>query len=92
MDETNEMAFITGEKLVVDTIERDRDVATTVAIGVKSPLEVDHKTVDLGVAAGQLKFAGGTLRDVVRLGNDYSILHAAVTGHISSYASVGAIP
>jgi hypothetical protein len=34
MDETDEMAFITGEKLVVDTIERDRDVATTIAIGV----------------------------------------------------------
>jgi hypothetical protein len=64
------MAFIAGEKLVVDPIERDRDVATTVAIGVKSPLEVDHKTIDRFVAAGQLKFAGGTLGDVARMGNN----------------------
>jgi hypothetical protein len=64
------MAFIAGEELVVDPIEWDGDVAATIAIGVKSPLEVDHKTVDRFVAAGQLKFAGGTLGDVAHLGND----------------------
>ena len=70
MGQTNEMAFITGEKLVVDPIEWDGDVAATIAIGVKSPPKVDHKTIDRRVAAAQLKFAGGTWGDIARLGND----------------------
>jgi hypothetical protein len=92
MGKTNKMALVTGEKLVVDPIEWDGDVAATIAIGVKSPLEVDHKTIHRRAAAAQPKFAGGTWGDVARLGNDQSFLHATVSRHVSSCASVGAIP
>jgi hypothetical protein len=70
MGEADEVPFVVGEKLVVSPIERDRDMATTVAIRIKSPLEVDHKTIDHGAPAAQLEFSGGTLGDVARLGND----------------------
>jgi hypothetical protein len=69
MGEADEMAFIAGEKLVFDPIEWNRDVAAAVAVGVKSPLKVDHKTVDRVEAADQLKFAGGAMGYIARLGN-----------------------
>jgi hypothetical protein len=63
------MALIAGEKLVFDPIEWDGDVATAVDVGVKSAFEVDHKTVNHLVAAGQSEFAGGTMGHVARRGD-----------------------
>jgi hypothetical protein len=69
MGETNQMAFIAGEKLVFGPIKWNRDVATAIDVGVKSPLKIDHKTVDRFTAAGQLEFAGGAMGHVGRLGD-----------------------
>ena len=49
--EADELAPITGEELVLGAVERDGNVAAAVNIGVKSPSEVDHKTVDLFATA-----------------------------------------
>ena len=70
MDETNQMACIACKKLVFAQIEWHWNVATTVDVGVKFALEVDHKTVDRPFATGQLEFTRGAMRQVGDLGHD----------------------
>jgi hypothetical protein len=68
--EADKVAFIAAEELVFGPVEWDRDVATTIDIGVESPLEVDHKAIEHLASTGQLKFAGGAVGNVAYLGDD----------------------